>query len=322
MKLMCPSADEAMARWWGVALPRRRQPRRHQGAQRDELADRCPRCRRRRSASPRSSSTAAPTTTSESRRAATSPSGSPAPALSSCREPITSSALDPDQILDVVEPFLAECGAARDSRGPRSRVGHPGCDRGRRRTLGASPPSAPTGSCAASSPAIAADGSRPLVIGSSRPSTGRRERSATPPRSSDAAGALGIEVRSGVHTGEVAIAGDRAHGVALDIAVGVAAAAAPGEVLVRRPSRTSSPAPGSNSPIAGAGRFPTRLRRRRLLAVLDPPIVTPVPSGGPIDRARPRSSSASNARCGGRPVGNGLDGAAPRARRGSARPGC
>jgi class 3 adenylate cyclase len=48
----------------------------------------------------------------------------------------------------------------------------------------------------------------------------------------DAARALGIEVRTGVHTGEVEIADGRAHGIAVDIAVGAAAVAAPREVLV------------------------------------------------------------------------------------------
>jgi class 3 adenylate cyclase len=48
----------------------------------------------------------------------------------------------------------------------------------------------------------------------------------------DAAGTLGLEVRAGVHTGEVEQLGGRVRGIAVDIAAAVVAAARPGEVVV------------------------------------------------------------------------------------------
>jgi class 3 adenylate cyclase len=44
--------------------------------------------------------------------------------------------------------------------------------------------------------------------------------------------ALGLELRAGVHTGEITVTGDDVSGIAVHIAARVAAAAAPGEVLV------------------------------------------------------------------------------------------
>jgi len=44
--------------------------------------------------------------------------------------------------------------------------------------------------------------------------------------------ALGLEVRSGIHTGECELAGDRLRGLAVHIGARVAALASPGEVLV------------------------------------------------------------------------------------------
>jgi class 3 adenylate cyclase len=43
---------------------------------------------------------------------------------------------------------------------------------------------------------------------------------------------LGIEIRAGLHTGEVELADDRIRGVAVHIGACVAAATQPGEVLV------------------------------------------------------------------------------------------
>ena len=48
---------------------------------------------------------------------------------------------------------------------------------------------------------------------------------------------LGIAIRAGLHTGEVEVAGDDVHGIAVVIAARVAAAAAPGEVVVSRTVR-------------------------------------------------------------------------------------
>jgi len=43
---------------------------------------------------------------------------------------------------------------------------------------------------------------------------------------------FGIEIRTGLHTGEIELAGDAISGIAVHIAARVIAAAAPGEVLV------------------------------------------------------------------------------------------
>ena len=48
----------------------------------------------------------------------------------------------------------------------------------------------------------------------------------------DSVGALGLEVRAGLHTGEVELLGDKVSGLAVHIGARVAAAAGPGEVLV------------------------------------------------------------------------------------------
>ena len=51
---------------------------------------------------------------------------------------------------------------------------------------------------------------------------------------SEAASPLGVQVRSGLHTGEIEIAADEVQGIAVHIASRVAALAGPGEVLVSR----------------------------------------------------------------------------------------
>jgi class 3 adenylate cyclase len=48
----------------------------------------------------------------------------------------------------------------------------------------------------------------------------------------DAAGALGLEERAGLHTGEVELAGENVRGIAVHIGARVAAEAGPGEILV------------------------------------------------------------------------------------------
>jgi class 3 adenylate cyclase len=50
----------------------------------------------------------------------------------------------------------------------------------------------------------------------------------------DAIHALGIEIRVGLHAGEVEVLGDDVAGIAVHIGARVAAAADPGEVLVSR----------------------------------------------------------------------------------------
>ena len=48
---------------------------------------------------------------------------------------------------------------------------------------------------------------------------------------------LGLELRAGLHTGEVDVVDDDVHGIAVAIAARVASTAAPGEVLVSRTVR-------------------------------------------------------------------------------------
>jgi class 3 adenylate cyclase len=63
------------------------------------------------------------------------------------------------------------------------------------------------------------------VLKNRRPNVGARRAAADP---------LGIQVRSGLHTGEIEIAADEVRGIAVHIASRVAALAGPGEVLVSR----------------------------------------------------------------------------------------
>jgi class 3 adenylate cyclase len=53
----------------------------------------------------------------------------------------------------------------------------------------------------------------------------------------DGVGALGIQVRAGLHTGELAITGEGVQGIAVHIGARVAAAADAGEVLTSRTVR-------------------------------------------------------------------------------------
>jgi class 3 adenylate cyclase len=50
----------------------------------------------------------------------------------------------------------------------------------------------------------------------------------------DALGALGLEIRAGLHTGEIEIRGDDVAGIAVHISQRVSTRASPGEVLVSR----------------------------------------------------------------------------------------
>ena len=97
---------------------------------------------------------------------------------------------------------------------------------------GATSSSGTTTSCAASSGASGAARSTPRATGSSPPSTGPRAGSAAPARSASGVRALGLEVRAGLHTGEVELLDDKVSGLAVHIGARVAAAAGPGEVLV------------------------------------------------------------------------------------------
>ena len=48
---------------------------------------------------------------------------------------------------------------------------------------------------------------------------------------------LGLEVRAGVHTGELEVVGDKPRGIAVNLGARVASLAAPGEVLVSQTVR-------------------------------------------------------------------------------------
>jgi pimeloyl-ACP methyl ester carboxylesterase len=67
----------------------------------------------------------------------------------------------------------------------------------------------------------------------------------------DALRRLGIEIRAGVHTGEIELAGDKVRGIAVHIGARVAAAATPGEVLVS--STVKDLAAGSGIRLADRG---------------------------------------------------------------------
>ena len=79
----------------------------------------------------------------------------------------------------------------------------------------------------------------------------------------DGAAAVGIGVASGIHTGEVDLAGDGIAGTSVDIADGVAALAEPAEILVSRTvkdllagSGISFTARGSHHLTGAAGKWP------------------------------------------------------------------
>jgi class 3 adenylate cyclase len=54
---------------------------------------------------------------------------------------------------------------------------------------------------------------------------------------------IGVQIRAGLHTGEVELRGDDVGGLAVHVAARVMAAAGPGEILVSRPFATSLPDP-------------------------------------------------------------------------------
>jgi class 3 adenylate cyclase len=79
--------------------------------------------------------------------------------------------------------------------------------------------------------------------------------------------AIGLEIRAGVHTGEVELAGDDVRGVAVHEAARIAAAAAPGEILVS--STTNQLASGSGLTFLDRGERELKglTGQRRLYAV-------------------------------------------------------
>ena len=89
-----------------------------------------------------------------------------------------------------------------------------------------------TRSCGASWSATAAARSRRSATASSPPSTARRAASAAPRRSATRCAPSGVEIRAGLHTGELEVVGDDVAGMAVNIGARVGAKAGPGEVLV------------------------------------------------------------------------------------------
>jgi DNA-binding SARP family transcriptional activator/pimeloyl-ACP methyl ester carboxylesterase/tetratricopeptide (TPR) repeat protein len=252
MKMMCPSADDATARWWGercraaaspgavkalnemnslidvrALLPAIRVPTLvvHRGTDYDVRVD-------------------------EGRYIAERIPGARFVELPGADHFV---GVDPDQILDVVEPFLAECGA----------TGGPAEDDRVLVTLVAT-------ELAATFPErrredeLARHRGRELqgaVAAFDGPARAVRYATAI----TGAARALGLDARAGVHTGEVEIAGGRARGAAVDVAAAAAAAAAPGEVLVTQ--TVTDLVAGSGLKFADRG---MTAGERRLLAAVDP----------------------------------------------------
>jgi DNA-binding SARP family transcriptional activator/predicted ATPase/pimeloyl-ACP methyl ester carboxylesterase len=216
MKSMCPSADEAMARWWGERCRAAASP----GAIRalvemNSLID-------VRSLLP---AVRVPTLVvhrgtdydvrvEEGRYIAQRIEGARFVELPGADHFV---GVDPDQILDVVEPFLAGCGPdgapAEDDRVLVTLV------------VGDAPPSGALRRELARQRGRELDGpDGRMVCSFDGPARAVRFAEAI----------AGPDRRTAVHTGEVAIAGGRVRGLALDVACRAAAAGAPGEVLVSR----------------------------------------------------------------------------------------
>ena len=278
MKLMCPSADEAMARWWGERCRAAASP----GAikalmemnSRIDVRALLPTIRVPTLVVNRG--TDSDVRVEEGRYIAERITDARFVELPGADHFV---GIDPDQILDVVEPFLAKRGAARVAA-DRDRVlvtlvateivGAPTfrerqhgivrreLARYRGRELGAA---------------------RDRIL-ASFDGPARAVRYAT--AITDAARALGIKVRTGVHTGEVEIADGRAHGIAVDIAVGAAAVAAPGEVLVSQTVTDLVAGSGLEFADRASRALPGVPGERRLLAVVDRDRDAPPASGGPM----------------------------------------
>ena len=273
MKMMCPSADEAMARWWGercraaaspgairalnemnslidvrALLPAIRVPTLvvHRGTDYDVRVE-------------------------EGRYIAERIPGARFVELPGADHFV---GVDPDQILDVVEPFLVECRAARiPVENDRMLVTLVATEI----AAGVTFPERRHESLLARyrGRELEAVGGRMLA---SFDGPARAVRYAT--AIARAGQALGVEVRIGVHTGEVEIADGRARGVALDIALGAAAAAGPGEVLVSQ--TVAHLVAGSGLELADRGSRALAGARGEwpLLAVVDRD--PEVPGGGPL----------------------------------------
>jgi DNA-binding SARP family transcriptional activator/pimeloyl-ACP methyl ester carboxylesterase len=206
MRSMCPSADEAMARWWGercraAASPGAVRALMEMNARidvRDVLpAIRVPTLVVHRGADGR-------VRVEESRYIAGRIPGARLVELPGADHFV---AVDPDQILDAIEPFVAQLADAP------AQAAEPG--RALATVVAAEGPGAP--------PLALFDG----------PARAVRDALAAARRLA----AAGTSARLGVHTGEVERGGGRPAGPAVEAAREVAAAAAPGEVLVTATTR-------------------------------------------------------------------------------------
>jgi pimeloyl-ACP methyl ester carboxylesterase len=240
MKLMCPSADEAMARWWGERCRAAASP----GAIKALIemnsridvrallaAIRVPTLVVNRG-------TDFDVRVEEGRYIAERIAGARFVELPGADHFV---AIDADQILDAVEPFLTECGAAplpvhRDRALVTLLITEivgsatTAADRGDRawRDLVERHHEVVRGELARfSGHELDASGDGTLATFDG---PARAVRCAT--AVVRALRPLGLDVRAGVHAGEVEVQGDRVRGVAVQIAERVAAEAAPGEVLV------------------------------------------------------------------------------------------
>jgi DNA-binding SARP family transcriptional activator/pimeloyl-ACP methyl ester carboxylesterase len=239
MKLMCPSADDAMARWWGercraAASPGAIKALMEMNSRIDIrallAAIRVPTLVVNRG-------TDFDVRVEEGRYIAERIAGARFVELPGADHFV---AIDADQILDVVEPFLAECAAPLPADRDRALVtlliteivdsAKTPAERGDRTWLdlverhnevvrgelarfrGHELDASGDGTLATFDGPARAVRCATAVVRALRP--------------------LGLDVRAGVHTGEVEVQGDRIRGVAVQIAEGVAAEAAPGEVLV------------------------------------------------------------------------------------------
>ena len=155
-----------------------------------------------------------------------------------------------DDLLDEIERFVAEVGDEETdldrvlatvmftdivgSTGEGRRARRPRLGRSRR----ASPRRRPRDSSAGS----AGPRSTRLAMGSSPRSTAPRAASGA--HSGDRSGSdFGIEVRAGVHTGEVETIGGKIGGIAVNVGARIASIAGPSEVLVSHTVRSWCPVP-------------------------------------------------------------------------------
>ena len=232
--------DARFRQWWAATHASRRQPGGRARADADERRDRRP---ARPAGDPRPDAGPAPHRRPDGRRRGTArylaahipgakyvelPGRRPPPVRRAIRTP-SSTRSRSSSPARATPPSPTACSprscsptsSARPSAPPRSAT-----------AAGASCSTPTTRPCAASWRASAAARSTPPATASWPRSTARPAPSAAPWRSREAVRALGLEVRAGLHTGEVELMGDDIGGIAVHIGARVAAEAGAGEVLV------------------------------------------------------------------------------------------